>query len=577
MHLASRILAPAADRPRALLACGALVAGACLAYSYALGNPFVYDDHRLILENRSLERLLDWRALLWHDVARPLVNLTFALDYAIWGGRTPAGFHLTNLLLHCVGIVAVFWMTRALVADAGRGVAAVPHAPLAPAVIAGGLFALHPALTQAVAYVSARAEVLCAVFLLTAFAAARRWFIGGSRWWALPTLLAWLAALASKEIAAVFPLALLLYDLVFFGRTSRLTRVHLPLLALAAAAGLVRLVVLTTAEGATGWSVNGRFALVELDVFRQYVQLLLWPAGQTVFHAVAPVHGLTDPRAVAGAMVLMAVAWSAWTLRRISPVATVGLAWFVLLLLPSAILVVLDRGEPMAEHRLYAASAGAFMAAGALLSLAVERLAGLRPRAVRLVWAGAIVVAAILTAQTMTRTIVWRRPVSLWLEAAEYAPDHWLPRLALGEALHEDGRHAEAVRMFEAAAALRPSELMAYAKLGQCQLDIGDIPAAQDTFTRLRALDPTSPAAATGLGLVALRARDTRLARQYFLETLRQVPQAVPVEPLSELAALSDGDPRELLQWCEAVQQLAPATPGAADCVARHRAELNAR
>ncbi len=41
--------------------------------------------------------------------------------------------------------------------------------------------------------------------------------------------------------------------------------------------------------------------------------------------------------------------------------------WFLLLLVPSSVLVVLDQGEPMAEHRVYLASCGLFLAAGRVI------------------------------------------------------------------------------------------------------------------------------------------------------------------------------------------------------------------
>ena len=66
----------------------------------------------------------------------------------------------------------------------------------------------------------------------------------------------------------------------------------------------------------------------------------------------------------------MALAWLvAWIalavrLRRVDGVAALGMLWFVVLLVPSAILVMLDLGEPMAEHRVYLSSAGMFLAVG---------------------------------------------------------------------------------------------------------------------------------------------------------------------------------------------------------------------
>ena len=163
----------------------------------------------------------------------------------------------------------------------------------------------------------------------------------------------------------------------------------------------------------------------------------------------------------------------------------------------------------------------------------------------------------------------------MWLEAVEYAPDHWLPRTALGEALHDEGRHDEAIAMYRRAVALRPSEALAYAKLGQCQLETGQMDEADVTFKSLRALDPGSTAASTGLGLIALRARDSLVARAYFLESLAKEPNNIPIRQV--LASLAEQtDPVEALRWCEEIKRLAPLTAGNDECIRRNRERVEA-
>ena len=85
---------------RARLACGAAIAMAVTAYLNGLHNPFVYDDYRTILGNTSIQLDGTFRALVWHDVTRPLVNLSYALNHAAWGNN-PLGFHLTKSRAPC--------------------------------------------------------------------------------------------------------------------------------------------------------------------------------------------------------------------------------------------------------------------------------------------------------------------------------------------------------------------------------------------------------------------------------------------------------------------------------------------
>ena len=87
-----------------LRACGAAIL-TVLLYASALDNPFVYDDFRLIVENPSIQNLSGVLTILARDVTRPLVTLSYALDTALWGTR-PFGYHLTNVLLHALNVVA---------------------------------------------------------------------------------------------------------------------------------------------------------------------------------------------------------------------------------------------------------------------------------------------------------------------------------------------------------------------------------------------------------------------------------------------------------------------------------------
>jgi protein O-mannosyl-transferase len=569
----------AASRTRAykLVTAPSIALLGALVYLNALKNPFVYDDHRLILDNTSLQNLSDWRAILYHDIARPLVNLSYAIDYLIWGGINALGFHLTNLAIHVVNILLVYGLATGLAEDHK----ASHHEPERLDTVASAaalLFAVHPALTQGVGFVSARAETLCAMFLMMAFISARRAMREGPNLWWVLSIGTWFLALACKEIAAMFPVILFAYDYLVAPvdvsqRRQRLWRVYVPLFAVAMILGVIRLSVLATVEHPKS-ALQWRFALVELDVFRRYVQLLLLPVGQTIFHAIDPIDRVTDMRAIGGLATVLLFVATIWKLRR-QDVISFGLAWFVLLLIPSAVLVVLDRGEPMAEGRLYTASIGFFVAAGGLAAAALERAKAISPVAKRRARDIGYAVIVVLALRTMTRNIVWHTPTSLWLEAAEYAPKHWLPRVGLGEALHEDGRHEEAIPMFRQAIAMNPSDPMAYAKLGQCLLETGKMEDADVVFESLRALDPGSTAASTGLGLIALRARDSVVAREYFLQTLAKEPASVPMRQV--LASLAENtDPAEALRWCEEIKRIAPETPGNEECIQRNRERVEA-
>lgn len=572
------------SRHGALLALALAMLG-CLVYFNSLANPFVYDDYRLIVENTALTHPSDLRAVIWHDVTRPVVGLSYALDASLWGVR-PLGFHLTNVLLHAINVLLVFLLAwtacgdgtrRGTFAGKSEGAESTDAALGARQAVAGltaGVFAVHPLLSQVVGYASARSELLCATFVLLACLTARRFLLGGgSRPWAVATFVFWLCGLGAKEVAAMLPFALLVYGAVFLRPASvrRLTLLLVPMLAVVAIAGVARVWILVSVEYRHD-PLDWHLGLVAMDAWRRYAQLLVWPSGQTIFHAVSPIHTAWDTRVLLTASLLTALAAFAWRLRREHPLVPFGLMWFGLFLLPSSILFALGRGEALAEHRVYLSSLGVFLAGAALLVALLERLEHAAP-VLRGVIVGAVpVVGLLLAGRTIVRNAVWSDDVGLWRESIELAPDHWLPRLMLGEALRIRSGCAAAEPEYRRSLALNPREPVSYVKLGGCLVEQHRLDDAQTVYAALEQIAPAAWEGPMGLAIVALLRGGPDLSREHLRDAIRRDPSAV--QPRQLLAALEEPrDPAEALRQCLEIRRLAPGTPGNEDCIERNRRE----
>src|ERR1044071_6286971 len=185
------------DKPL-YLATGALVVIVFAVYANSLGGDFVFDDQYLVLvysRPRSLSHLLE----MMIDSYRPVRNLSYILDYIVWGAR-PFGFHLTNVLLHAANAALVFLLARRFRLSA------------VAAFLTALIFAVHPIQTDAVAYISGRRDVLFTLFYLAAFHSyptyhARRRF----KYFAL-FLICWACSLMAKEMAVSLPLLIFLWN-----------------------------------------------------------------------------------------------------------------------------------------------------------------------------------------------------------------------------------------------------------------------------------------------------------------------------------------------------------------------------
>ncbi|HET9369504.1 MAG TPA: tetratricopeptide repeat protein, partial [Vicinamibacterales bacterium] len=497
-------------------------------------------------------------------------------------GPAPWGFHLTNILLHMINVALLMTLAWQCARDRIRGAGDALRAlsPMRVMLITGVLFAVHPMMTEAVGYIGGRSELIVAAFFLTAILAARRWFSGLSARWAAIAVLSWFLALFSKEIAVMLPLVLLAYDRWVWPDTDdrrryRFWRFHAPLLALMAVAVVGRLVVFVFVESRGLVDVRWQFALIELDVIRRYLGLLLWPTGQAIFHLTPPIESIVDARVLIATAVIGAMVGVAWWVRHRAGLITLGVIWFFLLLVPSSALVLLNRGEPMAEHRVYLASAGLFLAAGMIVARVWRRLGRSLP-ITGLAARGAIVLmVALLAGSTVLRNALWDDPVLVWAEAAGKAEGHWLPNVPLGQSLHAAGRHDEAIGAFVTALRSLKNQPDALGGLGTCLAETGRLDEAAGVFQELRAVAPRSTVASNGLATVALLAGRADEARTRYGESLTIDP--VNIQARRGLAALEEtvgNNPGEALRLCREIETIAPGTPGIDECIKRNRARI---
>jgi protein O-mannosyl-transferase len=580
----SSAASPAATRTARLGWLAALAAAfSALVYVNALDNPFVYDDFRTVLNNPSIEDIWEVSAIVYREMTRPIVNFSYAADRVIWGGSL-LGYHLTNVLLHVLNVLLLFQVARRTVEDQRVRTAADPSRLEIRATVvaftAAATFGLHPMMTEAVGYISGRSEVLCGAFFLAALLAARRWLLGAGRGWLVLAFALWIGSLLSKEIGAIWPLVLLGYDrLVLAGDRERSRRrwrrVLGPLLGLTVLAGVVRVAVLVLVENPDGAEIIWRYALVEVEVMFRYFSLLLSPADQSIFHQVSEVRWPPAPRVVLALIWLAAWLGAAWKLARLDGAVTLGMIWFVLLLVPSSVLVLLNLGEPMAEHRVYLAAAGFFLASGTIVGHVWAFFDTRTPRSRLLLRFSMAAWLTVLGGLTVLRNEVWSDPVRLWLDAAEKAPDIWVPHVMLGSVLQERGAREEAIVAYRRAIRLRPGERAAYMRLGLAQAELGRLAEARATFQSLLMLDPTSAVGHNGLGAVALLEHKPDEARRYYEQALAHHPNDLASrQSLAMLYETVWQNPGEALRLCAEVRRMAPRTPDIDACIERNRARL---
>jgi tetratricopeptide (TPR) repeat protein len=510
-----------------------LVAGTVAVYCRALSAPFLFDDPGSIVGNPSIHRLWPIGAVLNPpDNAgvggRPLLNLSFAFNYA-FSGAEPWGYHFFNLVVHGLAMLTLFAVVRRSLQQpilAPRFGACATQLALA----CSAIWAWHPVQTEAVTYISQRAEALMGLlYLLTLYCFIRATGTearGPTRVWLALCVLCCAAGAATKEVMATAPLALLLYDRALVsGSFASAWRRHWPLyLALAASlfplghrvSGLLRN-PLTYGVGFGGGVAWWNYALTECRVVLGYIRLAFWPA-PLVFD-----YGRTVPcdpaKAWPYAVALAALVAATVAALRRRPAAGFAAAWFFLVLAPTSSVIPIV-GESMAESRMYLPLAG-------IVVLTVTTVFALAGRPCLFFFA---VVAGGLAFCSFERNLTYLSEETLWRDTVAKRPANARAHGNLGRTLaHEPGRLDEAIAEYSQALRLDANAPELHVNLGNLLLMIpGRLDEAVIQYQEALRLEPNEALAHFDLACALARRPEGRdEAIDQYREALRLMPDLV--------------------------------------------------
>ena len=356
-----------------------LLVAALAAWANSFRGPFVLDDLPAIAENATIQNFrtafappADGQTVS----GRPLVNLSFALNWAV-GGVSVQSYHVLNLAIHALAALALFGVARRTLLSAPLASRFAEEAtPLACALAAWWM--LHPLQTESVTYVSQRAESLAGLWLLLTLYASTRGVDSPTpgRWSALAVVTC-LLGMATKEVMFAAPLLVLLHDRTFFAGTFGGAWHRRPWLYAGLAATwllLGWLVWRTGNRGATAGFGLGitpwHYLLTQCDALTHYLRLVVWPAPLVLDYGFATINSVGEVWLQGVLLVALFAATLVAVVRR-SPWGFLG-AWYFLLLAPSSSLVPVAT-QTIAEHRMYLPLAAVIAAALAALSSAAGR------------------------------------------------------------------------------------------------------------------------------------------------------------------------------------------------------------
>lgn len=517
---------------------GLLALAVLVVFGPALRNGFVWDDHPLVVSCAGI-KALDLRHLRWMlttsymSLHQPLFWLSLALDYRLWG-LNPAGFHLTNVLLHAANAVVFYGIAALLLRLALKPTAAGGADVRRGAAFAALFFALHPLRAESVAWVSERRDVLCGLFYFLSLSAYLRTNLRPAPAAAGRGRLAWslgffILALLSKPICVTLPVVLLILDYYPLGRLGGGPRPlepmrtifmeKLPFFIAALLAGVLAVRAQAASGNLASLEMFGPSSRLAQSVcgLAFYLRKTFVPTGLSPWYALSAGLGIGDLRVWSSVLTLAAavLGLKALGLERRAQVAL--WAYYAALLLP--VLGLLQNGpQSVALRYSYLSCLGWAVLAGAGAAIfGAER----RPRRVRIpALAAAVLCLSAAGWRARCETAVWRDDESFWTRIAQVEPGSFPAHYFLGERYFKQGRLEEAARHLEEALRLKPDG-RARSYLAGILMRQGRLAQAEAHWREAVRLEPGDAGMRNGLGIaLALQGR-RREAGECFKQALR--------------------------------------------------------
>ena len=124
----------------------------CLAYGNTLQHSFHFDDIPSILEKpwiRGLDKIPDF---IFSYSQRPLVILSFNINYAISGFKEWS-YHVFNITFHFLVVFLVYRLGKLIASHISQKTSSIVNTSNQIPLLSAAIFAIHPLNTQAVTYI----------------------------------------------------------------------------------------------------------------------------------------------------------------------------------------------------------------------------------------------------------------------------------------------------------------------------------------------------------------------------------------------------------------------------------------
>ena len=522
---------------------------------------FIYfDDDVYVTQNIHLQSGITTDGLRWaftttyFGLWNPLTWLSLMLDYRIFG-LNAGGYHWTNVILHILNAVLLFFLLRILTGAEWRSA------------FVAALFAVHPINVESVAWIAERKNVLSTFFWMTTMLC-YVWYAKRPGWKRyVPVLISFAMGLMSKPMLVTLPFVLLLIDYWPLNRTaiaieettghpltlkkekfSSLIMEKIPLFILSAI-----VIFLTIGAPRTDQTIYTTFA---------------WRMGNVVFSYVAYLKNLFSPldlhvyylslsvpfwKLFACAVFLIFVTIFVCRYFKRHPYLPVGWFWYLGTFVP-VIGFIQIADHTMADRYAYVPFIGIFM----MIAWGGEKVFPKTVFLKKILIVLFILIIIFFAVTSRNQIKIWENTVTLFNHVIEKDPKNHLAYQVIGQEMAKRGEHEKALTYFDTALKIHPQFFPAYSNKALVLKKMGKHDEAMKNFETAGRLNKNSPELFYNLSFIYLEEGNYEESLQYALKAIRIKPDYEEAYNIAGIASVEAGKIKEGIDYFQKSLRINP-------------------
>jgi protein O-mannosyl-transferase len=419
-------------------------------------------------------------AEFWH----PLTWLSLMFDYQLYG-LNAGGYHMTNLILHILSALLLFWLFDRMTGEAWKSA------------FVAALFALHPLHVESVAWISERKDVLSAFFWMLTLCLYVDYTKKPSVIRYLTVLFSFAAALMSKPMVVTLPVIMILLDYWPLKRFEQLQR--------DGNKNIGGTVMWQLKEKATFFILSALFSVVTL--YAQYnpsVNRTSFPLSSRIANApvsfvtylektfmpydMAVLYPFSNPfplgQVLGAALLILIITVAVIVLMKSQPHLFTGWLWYSITLLP---VIGIQAGKNlMADRYAYLPSIGIAVALAWGMPYFFKREEWRK----KILFPAGICFLAVMAVVARQQCGYWKNSVALWGHTLNITANNYLAHNYLGLALFAKGESMEAIDHYNRAIEIMPDFVEPYRNRGYAYAYLGRYRQALEDYNRAIRLNP---------------------------------------------------------------------------------------